>query len=369
MRQPNPVPEAGEIQPLTGIRGFAVWMVVLGHFYGSWVILLPGVKLLQPLAQRGQLGVDLFFVLSGFILSYVYDVGGVRLDFARYRKFVWFRLARIYPMHLAMLGAAALLAGLGPRWSLTIDGSYPMASLPYQLTMTHAWIVAHNFQWNYPSWSISAEWFAYLVIFPLAGIMLRWHLRASGFLSVAYGALGGWLMLLYFFDGEVFWRYGALWRVSLEFIAGSALFGIYRRESRITGWCQKYATAVFLCLLICVFTLALVPGKIMHLLRFIPCLFLPVLLLGLTGKESAFARLLSTPLALFFGRISYAVYMCHAVMHRLIYATLPAEQFATSPLTVRLFLLLANLALITGVATGAYYLVELPARNLMRRLK
>jgi len=353
-----------EIPALTGIRGFAAILVVWGHFYASWVVLLPQMSCLRLLAGQGQLGVDLFFVLSGFILSYVYDAGGKPLDFARYRKFVWFRFARIYPLHLAMLATVVVVAVCERHAGLPAPGSYPAAALPFQLTMTHAWLVVQDSQWNYPSWSISAEWFAYLFMFPLTGWLLRWKLRPVGLLLAAYAALTAWVLLLLHFDGHSFWRYGALWRVSLEFLAGGALYGVYQRGPGITGWCQRNATWVFLAL---IGFLAVTPKDYQLLAAGGARFFVPLLLLGLTSRASALARTLSTRPALFLGRVSYAIYMSHAASERILDSVLPAHQFAESGLGVRLLVLGANLALIIGLATVCYYLVELPARDFLRR--
>jgi peptidoglycan/LPS O-acetylase OafA/YrhL len=105
----NRAADSHEIRPLTGIRGLAAGLVVLFHFYPWWVQLLPSLRPCAALASRGWLGVDLFFMLSGFILSYVYSAGNTQLGFTEYRRFLWFRLARIYPNHLATLGIMALL--------------------------------------------------------------------------------------------------------------------------------------------------------------------------------------------------------------------------------------------------------------------
>jgi peptidoglycan/LPS O-acetylase OafA/YrhL len=91
----NRAADSHEIRPLTGIRGFAAWLVVLFHFYAGWVLLVPSLSWGESLATHGAIGVDLFFILSGFILSYVYRAGESKLGAAEYGRFLWLRLARI----------------------------------------------------------------------------------------------------------------------------------------------------------------------------------------------------------------------------------------------------------------------------------
>ena len=92
------------LKPLTAMRFFAAMWVVAFHFTPSLGGGMPA------LVAKGYLGVELFFVLSGFILSHVYmeSFGDRRF---RYPDFLWARLARIYPVHLATLAGLGLVVG------------------------------------------------------------------------------------------------------------------------------------------------------------------------------------------------------------------------------------------------------------------
>ena len=85
--------DARDIRPLTSLRFFAAMWVVAFHYWPNLSSVMP------PLVAKGYLGVELFFVLSGFILCHVY-LDSVADGGFRYGSFLWARLARIYPLHL-----------------------------------------------------------------------------------------------------------------------------------------------------------------------------------------------------------------------------------------------------------------------------
>lgn len=158
-------PQRPELRALTGLRAYAAFWVVLFHLRLVLQPLLP-----EPLFEfcaRGYLGVDLFFVLSGFVIAYRY--GGRITDGKAYRGYLIRRIGRIYPLHLATLLALVAAATLGRGTAIDVSGSayYVLDErLVYNLLLVHAWGLTDEASWNIPSWSISVEWFAYLV-FPL----------------------------------------------------------------------------------------------------------------------------------------------------------------------------------------------------------
>ena len=102
------------LKPLTTMRFFAAAWVVLYHY---WPLLVAGEK--PALVARGYLGVELFFVLSGFILSHVYLESFGARTFS-YGRFLWARLARIYPVHLAWRSLVLLSnSNLAMKWEDT----------------------------------------------------------------------------------------------------------------------------------------------------------------------------------------------------------------------------------------------------------
>lgn len=165
---PAPVTKPPRLDALTGVRGIAAWLVVLYHIRAS----LGDVTTPEVIALlgKGYLAVDLFFVLSGFV---IWLNNGERLAQPGWRAVPTFfrnRLARIYPLHLVILTAtiawALVLAATGRADSVR----YPWAALPMNLALIHNWGLVAPLSWNIPSWSISTEWAAYLLLPSWAGL-------------------------------------------------------------------------------------------------------------------------------------------------------------------------------------------------------
>ncbi len=358
VHQPSPA-DSHELRPLTGVRALAAGAVVWYHFRAPWEMLLPGLQIFGDAPARGLFGVDLFFILSGFILAYVYRAGKRRPTAGEHARFLWLRFARIFPNHLATLAALALLLAGGGVLGLPIGGDYPLRELPFQLTLTHAWPGIQAGGWNYPSWSISAEWFAYLAVFPLAGWLLRARLPGWVWLAAAYAVLGTYLAFSFPALRIPGW---ALCQVTAEFLAGALLFGAYAASPALAAAAHRTASATLLANLGAAIVLPDSPWANVLLI-----LLFPWLLLGLTSERSWAGAFLSTRLLLWGGRVSYALYMSHALAQKVVKVALPAEWFAGAALPSRVAVTAAHLALILGMAAALYYLVEIPARNYLRR--
>jgi len=171
--------------PLTGMRFFlALWVVIFHQSFfpgDSWTSPLP--KLLTSLLQTGYLAVGLFFVLSGFVLSYNYPLGRP-WSLSQVKKFAALRFARLYPAYCIGLAlslpwvAVFLAAHLS---SMTIIKKTTEAVLTWALLQ--AWVPGWAEAWNGPGWSLSVEAFFYCC-FPILGVAL-WRLSRPSSLFVA----------------------------------------------------------------------------------------------------------------------------------------------------------------------------------------
>jgi peptidoglycan/LPS O-acetylase OafA/YrhL len=115
---------------------------------------------------KGYLAVDLFFVLSGFVIASGYRsrIGTISL----YGQFMKKRVARLYPLHFLTLMIYVCIGFAAMRGLVRLDNGnkYNLHELLTNLTLTHAWGFGHLLSFNTVSWSISAEFAAYL-LFPL----------------------------------------------------------------------------------------------------------------------------------------------------------------------------------------------------------
>src|SRR5258705_148065 len=150
-----------ELSGLTGVRFYAALAVFLYHLPQ----LIPGMNRLsgQSLVfSAGDVGVAFFFVLSGFVLSYNYaDVFAEGLSGASYKRFIWDRLTKIYPVHLLTLLIVLPIAIWSPQTPLD------WRALPLHLPLLQCFwpssTPAFSDYLNRPSWSISCEWLFYLL--------------------------------------------------------------------------------------------------------------------------------------------------------------------------------------------------------------
>ena len=348
----TPVQTPADLRPITALRfAAALWVAIYAFWENLAGVGLPG------LVAKGYLGVELFFVLSGFILSHVYLAQAGEKRFS-YGRFLWARVARVYPLHIATLLGVGLLAAAAIVAGMSVDSNVlSWSSLPANLLMVHAWGLAPAAGWNHPSWSISAEWFAYLC-FP-AFAFVFWRLRdkpatavlgAAAFLAVLYFVFEQWAG---FPLTEATIRWGAL-RIVPCFALGCALYLVYRKAPlKAPG----ISAAIFLALMLA--------SAAVGLWDAITVLLAGGLILSLASLPNARAGWLASKPAVYLGEISYSVYMV-CVPWKLLAVNLAAKVTDAPDKQLHVFVWLAIIALLPVVAAASYHLVEHPARRALR---
>src|SRR5262245_54893056 len=193
MRAKHPSNAAQYVPALTGIRALAALLVLGMHTEQN---VPAGLDSLLPFFARGYLGVDFFFVLSGFIITHVYFSSLASPSRSAVQIFLWHRFIRLYPVHITVLAGLVAIVSVARAAGFTLNNpqEWQWNNLLWQLTLLHAWGVTASPGWNAPSWSISAEWFAYLLFPLLAPALMRVRERGIALL-IAVAALAATALL------------------------------------------------------------------------------------------------------------------------------------------------------------------------------
>ncbi len=350
--------DATNIKPLTALRFYAAMWVVLYHFWPN-LALTGGVR--PEFIARGYLGVELFFVLSGFILCHVYLPAVEKGSFS-YKNFLWARIARVYPLHIATLAGVGVMALTATAVGMSIDPHIlSWRSLPANLLLLQAWGLAPEAGWNHPSWSISAEWFAYLTfpLFAAAALALkaRPYIAAAGAAALLAGLYLVFPLLSGFALTEATIVWGAL-RIVPCFALGCAAWLVWR-SNPLPRAAQAAGAAAALVLAI----------ALMAALRAHDALIVMAfggLIVSLASLTSAGSRIGSSAAGVYLGEISYAVYMV-CIPWKLLFVNGVHKLFGYGD-QLPLGLWLVFLAGVVPIAALAHHLVERPARNWLRGL-
>ncbi|HEX8306896.1 MAG TPA: acyltransferase [Allosphingosinicella sp.] len=346
-----------DLPALTGIRGLAAWFVVLYHIRVGAVSYLP--EQASFVLSKGYLAVDLFFMLSGFVLWLNYSDRLRRDGLGAVPKYLARRVARIWPLHLFILALTVIYASLVAAAGELNTVHYPWQELPLHVLLVHNWGFTSGLTWNDPSWSISGEAAAYL-LFPIIVLAADWRR-----LSPAWGIAALLLLALLLF-GVMGWngatildrdipRFGLL-RAASEFTMGTILCALWQR------WCARPGLTVAL-------AGALAGGAL--LLGFAggapETLVVPLFLAGLLLAVALTADRAGNPLAArpihYLGEISYSTYLAHFLLYIAFKIAFVDDPANVSPALIGLFLLLTFLA-----SVALHHGVERPAQRALNRL-
>ena len=343
------------LRGLTGARGIAAWFVVLYHLRFS----LGVSPSMMDVLAKGYLAVDFFFVLSGFViwLSYVDRIRTRR--WAAVPDFLMRRIARIWPLHLAMLAFAVALAGLLFVTGRPPDPRFDFADLPAHIFLVQNWRGYGSLDWNDPAWSISCELFAYL-LFPLLALSIDWRRLPTwaiiGATSLVIAVLASIMALRGLTTlGQFIPQFGLL-RCTAEFTCGTAVAALWLRYR------QAPRLPFILASVVAIIAFAtFVSGAVIEMAS-IPATFVAlVLALALTANVSG------NPLAgralVYLGDISFATYLSHSLLWKAFKLVFVRDVSAVPIATMIAFLLL-----VLAASVVLYHLVERPAQRWVNKL-
>lgn len=354
MSTKSPIPAT--INELTSLRFFAAFYVVVFHALDDLLAGTSGFG--KNLLHNGYLGVDFFFTLSGFILTHVY-IDSVREKRFKPGKFLLARFARLYPLHLFMLVLFVATYVAGDFLGLLSGGTgMNWQHLPYHLLALHAWGFTDAHSWNVPSWSISAEFFAYL-IFPLVAFpALRIRAKPGLLLAVLL-----FVVAFFVFRSQdlkltgVMYNYG-IYRIFFEFLMGMFVYLVFREH--------QFSRKTVVIALPSVVALAVVLAGLDVMDVFIVPLFSAIIFLAANLALFEKPTVLRSKSLIYLGEISYATYMVHyyiLLMSEKISGRLFGTPFGETawPLIVLAFVL------IWVASVALYHCVEHPMREIIRR--
>jgi peptidoglycan/LPS O-acetylase OafA/YrhL len=312
-------------------------------------IVVPALNGQAPVfITKGYLAVDLFFVLSGFVLAHAYqdDFAG-KLSARAVGFFLWARLARIYPVHLFTI--IPYLSAYG-RTEM-VSGT----SLVYNLLLIQSPWLTH-LTWNQYAWSISAEWHAYLLFPFVAGFLRRCDRGSAVAVACASLATLGAAVFAHTNSADITFGPLVLARTIPEFLAGALAYRAYK-----DGWLASIwrTDAAFFVVAAAIIALAQFKAPDLAIITLLPALLLTAA--HNTGRTKVWLNV--RPLQRL-GEISYSVYMAQGtaiILSGVVAAT------AVGPVLGVEGMVIFGFALAITLGTLIHRRIERPARELMRR--
>lgn len=309
---------------LTALRGIAAILVATLHFHFFLGGIVPYKN--AGLVDKLYLMVDLFFILSGFIMCYVYERDfEITISKKKYKNFLKARLARIYPLHLITLSAEFLIFlflsavdkfHILPNWHQHL---YRLDAIPVQLVFLQTVGIFNFDTWNAPAWSLSAEWWAY-IIFPFL-FLLFYRIGYKKWFVVTSIAILGWITIEFVLSPlqpfmssppnpknislDVNWYFGTI-RGIVGFIAGMSVWQLYKRSKfkKILGNGWALAIISMTCLI----------AMQMKLYDTLTVTLFPILILSTAYGSVSINRFFSWKVFNSLGKWSFSIYMWHMVL-------------------------------------------------------
>lgn len=350
---PTPPPPP-QIHALTGIRGIAAWLVVLYHIRLSLTDILPG-SVIATLG-KGYLAVDLFFMLSGFVMWLNYGSRFQQNGLRETPAFLWKRIARIWPLHALVLGSMVAFALLLLMTGRSV-AEYPFAELPLHIALMQNWGLTDSLSWNHPAWSISTELAAYLT-FPLIVCAVRWQQLGSALIMACLAA--AFAGLFAYFNAAGLSKLGVniaqtgLLRCWIEFFAGIMLANLWQRMGRNSRAALGWAVAA----------LVFAVGGIVFALP--ETLIAPALiacgLMVFASDNGWLAGAMSAAPLRWLGDVSYATYLTHYFVF-ILFKIL----FVSEDVQMGWVQLAALLIVILALSAVLFQFFEKPAQRLVNR--
>jgi peptidoglycan/LPS O-acetylase OafA/YrhL len=349
---------AADIRSLTGVRGVAAVIIVVYH-YGKFR-LDPNSSVTVWSVPHGYLPVDMFFMLSGFVIGYVYKDAFVTEPWQNYKTFLIKRVARLYPAYLVIAAFYALkiAAGLTGEETFARFNGFDVIG---NLLMLVGWGL-HIYPLIGVSWASSAELGSYIA----APVLMKYTLQKG----IGYWAACVVLSLLGIYLISISGKGSSgpldvvrddsflpLLRAMVGFTLGLAIFRVAGYLDRLSAIVQDVLVVVVLASIVAVATFT--KHDLLVYLLFIPF----VAILSRDGRAAQW--LFGNKLAYHLGMISYSIYLIHPIF--LTFAERSSRHVGNS-LPAYVGCVIVAFAAIWLLSYLSYRFVEIPGRQFVTGL-
>ena len=329
--------------------------------------------------EKCYLMVDLFFIMSGFIILHVYKDDFVyRIGRNSFKKYIIARFARIYPLHFfAMLLLVTGVIVFSPA------GTYPNAienpwAIPTGFLLLHSYNIHNLYTWNIASWSISAEWAAYL-LFPFLALFLN-KKKLFALIIFVLGVIAAYVSIMYFLPRKNYFNpsipvphnlnttydFGFL-RGIAGFVTGMIVYKLYQWASSKRIFEKDIFASAILFLLVLALHFAVNDA--------ICVVLFAALVFSFALNNGFLHRCCNNRLAQYIGKISYSIYLMQIFLQE------PFSKGLRLPGVVGfgrgrqnidfasgLGFCFIYLILLLGISSITYHTIEQPCRKWINRL-
>lgn len=312
------------IPALTGVRAMAAYLVFISHYYYVFDDVFPHI--VQRFLGEFHIGVSIFFVLSGFLITFRY-YNNFHLTKDWFKQYLKNRVARIYPMYAILTICAFIYYFITKDQSITKGNENPIGLMIMNITFIRGFFYQYWDTGIAQGWSLTVEecfYFSAPIIFLIAKKYNKFYLQpivltlfAIGMTLIFsrvnwHGFFGNFpFVMLFTFFGRCF-----------EFFVGVQLARIvlnkgFERTNKVA-----YTYIGFLLMMLCVLVMAFQPipqgwaagvqsptGIIVN--NYFLCLAVALFFYGILTENTLFKKVLALPFVELLGKSSYIFYLIH----------------------------------------------------------
>lgn len=338
-----------KIKQITFTRFIAAIAIVIYHYGGDFSIYK--IKYIVDIFSKANIGVSYFFILSGFIMIIAYH-SKKKIDYLDFYKN---RFARIYPLYV-----------IGLLLFLIISHDFNVLTIIGYLLGFQSWFPGRALVLNFPGWSISVEFFFYLVFPVLYNYVYSRQKKYTWVVVIAIWIItqvfSNYFMHSGLYEGRDskshdFISYFPLLHIN-EFLVGNlaGLFFVKNYKPKNYDW------AIISVFMLIILSLLFIPLYFHDGLMAV--FFVPLIVL-ISMNNGYLTKLFSWKLLEFLGEISYAIYIIHIPVLFIFRSVLEENKWIFSINMVfgmYIFILIV-------ISSILYYFIEKPVRDSLKKLK